>query len=61
MRGQGKGGGELEGVQTKKGAEVWHAVISSGLWIASMLRRGHDCSDVERSAGGSTRNLLCWI
>jgi Excinuclease ABC subunit C len=28
----GRGCGELEGVQTKKGAGVWHAVVSSGLW-----------------------------
>ena len=28
------GCGELEGVQTKKGAGVGHAVISSGLWMA---------------------------
>ncbi len=44
----GGGCGELEGVQTKKGAGVWPAVTSSGLWIASLLRRGHDGEIVTR-------------
>ena len=34
----GGGCGELEGVQTKKGAGVWPAVISSGLWLCDHHR-----------------------
>ena len=32
----------------QKGAGVGHAVRSSGLWIASRLRRGHGFSAVDR-------------
>jgi len=42
--------GELEGVRTKKGAGVEHAVISSGLWMASQLRRGDDFSELEEKS-----------